>query len=417
MDLQFDNFQAQSLSRNLDGKRFHSKIVDTSLRQSLMEILKADKAEEADIQELLENLAQKHGDVVFSAWVHLLTQLEFSDREARDIWIGTLRHKSEMEKQMNRPIYFVTALCDYLMIIKKSFHQPKMVELELFEETTHSSRCDAMTGLYNRGYFAEALAREANRSLRYESAFSLVFFDLDDFKKINDAHGHLAGDRILKEVAELIQNEKRAEDIAARFGGEEIVLILPETQKTYAHLKAERIRRLIEETVFDHDGKKIRITVSAGVAAFPMDTDILDELLECVDRALYRAKNQGKNRVCLFSLDKRHSIRQEYLSLIKVHRLGSRVRENPLYGKLKDLSMTGILYEGLDPIATGIRVQIEVPFPSTENPLILLGQVARVTSIEESYLIGIAFLPMQKRERDEMNHFFATALNPQPHAY
>jgi len=391
--------------------------MDTGLRQSLMEIFNADKAEDADIQKRLENLVQKHGNVVFSAWVHLLTQLEFSEMEARDIWTGTLDHKSEMEKQMNRPLNFVTALCDYLMVIKKSFHQPKMVELELFEETTHSSRCDALTGLYNRGYFEETLAREAHRSLRYESEFSLVFFDLDDFKKINDTHGHLAGDWILKKVAELIQKEKRTEDIAARYGGEEIVLILPETHKTNGLLKAERIRRLIEEAFFDYEGKKIRVTVSAGVAAFPMDTDVLDDLLACVDRALYRAKNQGKNRVCLFSLDKRHSTRQEYLSLIKVHRLGSRVLENPLYGKLKDLSRTGVLYEGLDPIATGIRVQIEVPFPSTENPLILLGQVARVTSIDDSYLIGIAFLPMEKREREEMNHFFATELNPQPYAY
>ena len=125
----------------------------------------------------------------------------------------------------------ITTICDYFSEVAINLHNPTMIELQVLEETRKVSRTDALTGLFNRRFFDESLEGEINRAIRYEGHFSLIFFDLDNFKILNDTQGHLAGDLTLKRVAEVMILEKRTEDIACRYGGEELVLVLPETQK------------------------------------------------------------------------------------------------------------------------------------------------------------------------------------------
>lgn len=159
---------------------------------------------------------------------------------------------------------------------------------------------DGLTGLYNHRRFQEALALETERALRYQRTFSLLFFDVDNFKKYNDTHGHLEGDRLLQTLAQLINQRIRKNDLVARYGGEEFVILLPETTASHALQLAEDIRTIIAEYPFPGresmpDGK---ITVSIGVANFPDDGKDGPGLVNIADRKQYQAKHLGRNRVC-----------------------------------------------------------------------------------------------------------------------
>jgi len=162
---------------------------------------------------------------------------------------------------------------------------------------------DDKTGLYNFREFQRRLREEWQRSERYSVPLSLVFFDLDNFKRLNDTLGHQAGDRALQEFATLVAGGARANDIAARYGGEEFAVILPHTDAKMAVRVAERIRRATQEFVFLADETPTRVTVSAGVATYPSieDVDSVDGLIRAADIALYRAKDHGRDRVVQYT--------------------------------------------------------------------------------------------------------------------
>jgi diguanylate cyclase (GGDEF)-like protein len=159
---------------------------------------------------------------------------------------------------------------------------------------------DGLTGLYNHRHFQETLAQEILRSKRYTKTFSLVFLDVDFFKQYNDTHGHLHGDAVLVALSKLLIAGLRKSDIAVRYGGEEFVLLLPETSKENAFALAETIREKIAAHPFP--GRETQpqgmVTVSMGIAAFPEDGSDSSTLLHRADDALYQAKNGGRNRVC-----------------------------------------------------------------------------------------------------------------------
>lgn len=156
---------------------------------------------------------------------------------------------------------------------------------------------DALTGLINRRQFNHQLDAEIARSKRHRSALSLALFDIDDFKKINDFYGHPTGDRILKELGLLISANVRESDVAARYGGEEFALILPETGQIDSYELLERLRALIEHTVFCLPDNPMTVTISVGVAQLDPDYAKAYDIIEKADAALYEAKKQGKNRV------------------------------------------------------------------------------------------------------------------------
>ncbi|MBZ5638928.1 MAG: diguanylate cyclase [Acidobacteriia bacterium] len=162
---------------------------------------------------------------------------------------------------------------------------------------------DEKTGLSNFRHFQRRLAEEWLRAQRYGMPLSLVMFDLDNFKRLNDTLGHPAGDRALREFATLVAGGARGTDIAARYGGEEFAMILPHTAGSMAARVAERIRAAVREYVFVPDDGPARLTVSAGVATYPshLDVESADALVRAADRALYRAKELGKDRVVVDS--------------------------------------------------------------------------------------------------------------------
>lgn len=176
---------------------------------------------------------------------------------------------------------------------------PAIKNAKLYRKVQILANTDSLTGLYNNRYFYESLGRELKRSARYGHLLSLVMIDIDHFKKYNDSFGHLQGDIALKEIARTLINNLRSSDIAARYGGEEMVIILPETSKEGAVDAAQRIKRDIQEHPFPGSrGKEVRITVSLGVSIYPDDADSVKELIRKADQALYQAKREGRNRVC-----------------------------------------------------------------------------------------------------------------------
>jgi len=353
----------------------------------------------------LEQIAKSEGDMIFPVLLNVFTQLDFSQDEAKDIWEGILKHRKEMSDSFKRQVNILTAICDYFLTIKKSFNYPKVVELKVFEEANHFSKCDSLTGLYNRGYFEDSLSGEISRARRYDTEFSILLLDLDDFKSVNDTMGHLAGDFVLKKVSNLIINEKREEDVVARYGGEELVVILPETNKVNTIIKAERIRKKIQDMSLLFDGKKFKISVSGGIATFPQDAVEANKLIQCADQALYRAKGEGKNRICLFSIDKRQYVRIDFAGKIKVQPLGRWVGQSQTFAKSKDLSLSGILFQSDHPMETGTKIQLEVPIPTKDNPIIMVGTVARVEVFDGYYDIGVSFVQLQGGDRRELGSF------------
>lgn len=167
----------------------------------------------------------------------------------------------------------------------------------MYQHTKELSNRDELTGVYNRRYFFERLEREVERGKRYNSIFSIVMLDLDHFKRYNDNFGHLSGDRALREVARALEENTRKVDIIARYGGEEFVTILPETDKEDAALVAEKLRRAVEDIKLGASEGGELLTITAGVASFPLDSSEAIDLIEHADKALYTGKAQGRNRV------------------------------------------------------------------------------------------------------------------------
>jgi len=157
---------------------------------------------------------------------------------------------------------------------------------------------DHLTKLYNRLYLEEESVREIEKAKRYGYPISLIMFDLDDFKKVNDRFGHNRGDEVLVKFADILRSKIRGTDIPVRFGGEEFVVLLPHASTEEAIKVAERIREEFERTLFRFDSEVIKLTVSAGVSSCePSEECGLEKLLYKADKALYEAKRSGKNRV------------------------------------------------------------------------------------------------------------------------
>ncbi len=171
------------------------------------------------------------------------------------------------------------------------------VETAYHEEIYKMTIIDGLTQAFNKRYFLEALEREMSRAQRYGRPLSILMFDIDHFKSVNDNHGHLAGDHVLQALGRLISTRARREEIFARYGGEEFMILLPETPKDGAMELAEQLRKRVASYTFVFEGEEIPITVSIGVATVSTE-DISDtEFVRRVDEKLYLAKSEGRNCV------------------------------------------------------------------------------------------------------------------------
>jgi diguanylate cyclase (GGDEF)-like protein len=172
-----------------------------------------------------------------------------------------------------------------------------LVRTRLFEQAERLATTDGLTGLLNRRTFNAQLQGRLREAQRYDRPLSLLLLDIDHFKKVNDTYGHPAGDAVLRGIADLAQKQARETDIVARYGGEEIALILPETEPSGAQAIAERIRKTAAAATHPTEQGAVQVTVSIGLATWPGQGESAEAILEAADRALYRAKQGGRNRV------------------------------------------------------------------------------------------------------------------------
>jgi diguanylate cyclase (GGDEF)-like protein len=175
-----------------------------------------------------------------------------------------------------------------------------VVEVNVAEEKLLAlSITDELTGIYNRRWFVDIAEHQHAKAHRYGETFSVALLDVDDFKKINDAYGHLIGDKALMQVAKICKENIRLPDICARYGGDEFIFLFPSTGKENARMCLERISGEISNNPIQHDGYIINILVSIGIAEFSNKSLILNDVLREADMALYEAKRAGKNKVVL----------------------------------------------------------------------------------------------------------------------
>lgn len=194
--------------------------------------------------------------------------------------------------------YMIKGDIDGRLLKRSMFHAVERKKLEIALKQTkdlfeRQARIDYLTGIYNRLMFNELLEAELQRARRYTSDLSLIMFDLDHFKRINDTYSHTMGDHVLKEIAQLVSDNIRAHDIFSRWGGEEFMVLIPKTDRGQAVILAEKLRSLCEHHDF---GNGLQVTASFGVTQFKSG-DNTESFSSRVDEALYLAKSNGRNRV------------------------------------------------------------------------------------------------------------------------
>lgn len=159
---------------------------------------------------------------------------------------------------------------------------------------------DALTSVFNYRYLDQHLDQELRVAKRFHATISIVYMDLDKFKRVNDECGHQFGNAVLSEVGNFLRVTSRASDLVGRMGGDEFLMLLPNTSRDEAQIVAERLRRRMENHGFEVDGRKVDyLTASMGVAAFPLDAQDKEGLITAADQAMYRAKQSGGNRICI----------------------------------------------------------------------------------------------------------------------
>lgn len=278
------NSDSFSLHRNYKGFEVdHSREYDIPAHSRLISFLE-DSAFCYSLEELQEYISGERGGEVFRLLDPSLIVPLMSRGEAKGVIILGERINqgpfNENEKE-------------YLMNIA-SLAGIAINNARLYEMAT----TDMMTHLKIHHYFHAALDEEFNRALHFDRPLAMIMADLDHFKKVNDTYGHMAGDTVLVRVAQIIKDNIRLMDVAARYGGEEFAVILPKTDMTDALIVAERIRENIQDEIFHHEDKSIKITISMGISVLDADRDSgKTDLIERTDKALYMSKDGGRNAV------------------------------------------------------------------------------------------------------------------------
>jgi len=357
----------------------------------------------------IDELVSVKGEKVCQAVFDIFTDMEFSPENAKASWLDVVQHRKALTLALGRPINLISVMCDYFAENGNALREPKLVEMAAYANATLHSTHDSLTGLYNRQYLTHSIEQHFALAERNQSDMSILFLDVDDFKDVNDTFGHVAGDDVLRQISAIIAEEIRQSDIAARYGGEEFVVLMPLTNSIEALILAERIRTHIDNANFVVNETILPVSVSGGIASYPVNANNTDELLNLADSALYRAKGAGKNNISLFKKDNRRFLRIDLKKTIQIKELGFNQMES-FSGISKDICVGGILFENTQPISLGTKIQLSVPI-GDEEPVLLIGTVVRVEALaEDKYDIGvvIAFKEMDKLAKSEISRFLVS---------
>ncbi len=301
------------------------------------EIFSDDDAAEEKVLAAAETLYSSGEKNIYARLIHVMCHLRLNATEAKRTWESILKHRDELEDKLGRKTGFRVALLDYFVNESRELKNPKVIEIHVYAETARQAAIDELTGVFNRRFFDNAIERELKQASRRGREFSLLILDIDNFKRVNDTHGHTTGDAVISALGKLLRRSIRSEDTPCRIGGEEFAVIFPETGPEGAMVVSEKIRS---------EFAKLRIastdlSLSGGLATFPGDGKTAAELMDRADQMLYFAKYSGKNRVICYSQNKRRHIRYPLEWELKVTKNGVGSGES----KSQDVSIEGISFE------------------------------------------------------------------------
>ena len=250
-----------------------------------------------EIQDRLATLAKTSTD--FQAVALELTGMTVPEEIARVILSSVAEHAQGLRETLERPVGIRTAALDLLDRLEGNLRNQGVVQEPPHESLVRMAFVDYLTGLPNFRSLSERFENEIKRATRYRRLLSLIMLDLDGFKEINDRFGHLAGNAALKHVAGLLRNFVRETDVVGRYGGDEFMILLPETPKHIAEGLAKDIQARISATPLNlQEHGLLPLTMSLGMASFPRDAWTADSLMAEADGAMYMAKRAGRNQVC-----------------------------------------------------------------------------------------------------------------------
>lgn len=184
-------------------------------------------------------------------------------------------------------------LSDAKLVLEQKLAEIKSLQSSLQEQAMR----DPLTDLYNRRYMDEMLKKEFARAQRKDYPITIILFDIDFFKKLNDTYGHTAGDKVLENLGKVFSTHIRIDDYAIRYGGEEFLVVLPQVPYSRSLLRGNQIRQVVQQVVTEYNGKQMQVTISGGVAGFPDHGSNPYEVIARADEALYKAKEMGRNRI------------------------------------------------------------------------------------------------------------------------
>ncbi|MBU1398479.1 MAG: diguanylate cyclase [Proteobacteria bacterium] len=368
-----------------------------------------------DLVASLKGIVEQEGIQACRIIMEMVAHRDFESEEAARHWDKIQIHQAELSALLARPVSLPVAVCDYLHWVEKTIGYPKLIDVNKFEELFTQARRDFLTGLYNRQEFEEAISREIARGKRHERKVSLLFIDLDSFKMLNDQYGHLAGDSALQHLARIIGESKRLEDMVARYGGDEFVMLLPDTSKEEALRFAERFRKMVESNKAIYNSHFLSITISGGVATFPDDAQEVVKLIQFADHALNVAKRQGKNVVLGYKKEARKFLRLPYVEKVRGTALSGK-QNIVLRAESKNLGSGGILLENTFPVHVGSSVEISIVLDG--RTVTVLGEVVRTDQLAtDRFAIGVSFLEKQESTKIVLDRYVLNSLMQSTRAY
>lgn len=322
----------------------------------------------------------------FSRLLENFVKLDLSEEEAVYHWRKILENFRTFELQTGRKINIYTAIVDYFTSKNSLLDSPLLVEISVFRKNEQMAMIDALTGIFNRRYMETMLKKEFTRCERYGKEFSVCIIDIDNFKAINDTRGHLFGDLVLKELASLLKSSIREEDIACRYGGEEFLIIIPETNSEGALILGNRIRQCLKETPFFTENG---ISFSGGTANYPENARDTMALVRAADMALYQAKDSGKDQIVAASPERRKFDRFEQIWTFDVFDGDRDIRSE---NKTQNVSLGGIQFESTEkfPLHGNLNMVFTTDDARTEG-ITAKGHVTWIRKSRGKYRYGVRF--------------------------
>ncbi len=369
---------------------------DPEIVESLYHLLYRDDLETDELGVELLKLENKYQNNVYSELIFLLSHLRFEVVEAKEVWQKIIAHRDTMQNGLGKTVDLRVAMVSYFIEVNRKLKNPKIIELKVFEQTQASAYRDELTGLCNFRYFKEHLEREILRGERYNTPFSLVMVDIDNFKDYNDRNGHQTGNQALATIAGLLREPLRKLDVPARYGGEEFALILPATSKSGAQLVAERARDMIEKYPIPYEATQPegKLTVSMGIATYPADARSADELIRRADAALYVSKARGKNQVHLYGQNRRTYKRIHAELNGKFCVLSAEFQ--PL--TTMNISEEGLLFLVDHKMPIGALIDVTLRLPEGDREIITSGRVVRIEEKNGKYEAAIRLLEIGTKD-------------------